>query len=144
MIHLLRIVLAVFLAALLAVPTTGNEGGENGGGTGVWILPRSSFLAEIDTGCQAFRSEFTAGSLSDLQFKVDALMGQPTATFVSDVDGSTYGLTVVGSIVRCPKELLQVGVGARGTILITDSSGRGYVLLLSVDEATGLVTIRVP
>jgi hypothetical protein len=42
---LLRFVLALALGVWLAMPSLGSEGGENAGGTGVWILPRATFMA---------------------------------------------------------------------------------------------------
>ena len=39
-----RILLALALAVWVAVPGVGSDGGENAGGTGVWILPRAASI----------------------------------------------------------------------------------------------------
>ncbi|MFK7738882.1 MAG: hypothetical protein AB8H80_01065 [Planctomycetota bacterium] len=145
----LRNVLALLTALLLALSATGTEGGEGGGGTGVWILPACAFLNSGNlegVPPQTSRMEIQAGeATSDIQLQVSSELGAVSATFFDEYSGSAMGLDVSGHRVIIGSELLMTmhACGsAGGSIVICDSSQKGYVISLLMDAA-GHVTLKV-
>ncbi len=147
MTYLLRVALVSLLALWLASPTTGSEGGENGGGTGVWILPACVPMPETTlTGTQFRASHVVASVANDVVLRTSNEMGATVATFTDELSGTPVALTVVGHNVRCPRAALEALANSplpSATIVCTDADQRGYVILVRVDPATGKVTFRV-
>ena len=143
---LLRKALVLLVAAWLAIPTVCDEGGENNGGTGVWILPACANVPA--TGAQGgapVRGQFERSDAStDVKMELASQMSSAVATFVDEVSGSPVALPVTGRIVTVPKQLLQTlkQTALTGSIIISDAAQRGYVLGLQVSSA-GVVKISV-
>ncbi len=133
MILLLRNLLVLLVAVCLAIPTICDEGGENNGGTGVWILPA---CANVTTPRATPRGSWTfSGAGSDVQLVVAAEMGAPSAMLVDDVSGVPVALAASGRTVTIPKSLLQAlhqsSIRA-ASVIIMDTAQCGYVLRLSI------------
>ena len=114
-------------------PGPGNGGGENNGGTGVWILPAcANIMASAqDPGVAARMNIEVPSTAADVRLQVDNSMGAASAVFVDDLSGAVIGMPVSGRLVTLPKQLLQAlqhsPIG-KGTLLITDASQMGYVI----------------
>lgn len=141
---LLRIALASLLAIFMALPSLGGDGGPNGGGTGVWVLPASSFL-----GAPAVpnpRDTHTSVSTSeDLVFKASDEVGAVVAVFFDDLTATPVALPVNGREITVPAALLTAlsqRVGASANIVIADASLRGYVVKVLI-AADRTATVRV-
>ena len=144
----LRTVLALLLAAWLAVPSTSSEGGENAGGTGVWILPCAAQVTQ-----EMLQASYTPRSVfecSDLQqgarLKLETGLGIAVATIVDDVSGTPVALSVNGSVVACPGNLLQAFASAgatSATLMIANSSQRGYVISVTIDASANKAVFAV-
>jgi hypothetical protein len=145
--HLLRSVLALITAAWLMSPAPGNGGGENNGGTGVWILPACANItaAAQDPAAAARMTIQVPGTASDVRLQVDSSMGVASAVFVDDLSGAVIGMPVAGRLVTLPRQLLQAlqhsPIG-KGTLMITDASQMGYVIRV-VAMADGSVSLAV-
>lgn len=144
MTSLLRLLAALALAICLALPGVGDDGGENGGGTGVWVLPRATYLTPPCGG--APRASLLAHSIhQDCVMQVSEEVGAATASFVDNLSGVPCALPVVGTSVRIPAALLQSLAGLSlptATVLIADAAQIGYVIHITVNgDATA--TIRV-
>jgi hypothetical protein len=146
---ILRLMLPVALASWLALPGIGGDGGENAGGTGVWILPRPTFMASGSpciTGATQARGATTVANVNEA-FALTAAeeLGAFTATLIDPVSGVPMALPTSGrSIVlgaSLLRDLQQAGVAA--SIVIADSQQLGYVMRLTFDAATGVGTIHV-
>lgn len=149
MTSMLRNLLALLVALWLAVPTTGTEGvgGENGGGTGVWILPACAGLTSsmIDPSAEP-RSTFETDDMDrDLLLRTSVQMGVASATFVDEVTGTPIALDVSGHIVTVPSELLQAIAQTSeraGSLIVSDASLRGYLITIEV-TSSGKIGVRV-
>lgn len=148
MTSLSRILLALALAVWVALPGVGSDGGENAGGTGVWILPcaasinSGSGLGGTPRDSRVLQAPLTA----DVAMQMSVEVGNAVATFVEQMAGVPVALPVNGSIVRIPATLLQALAQAphpNANILITDAAQVGYVIQVSIDRQSGAVTIRV-
>lgn len=141
-----RALLALLLAAWFTLPSTGDDGGENAGGTGVWILPRSTFLAATAcTGGGVPREAKTFTLASDIVLALSSEVGEATATWIDEIAGVAVSLPISGGQVRVPATLLQALGNAplrQATIVIADASHAGYVLEVDV-AANGTVTVGV-
>ncbi len=141
----LRWLVAFALAICMALPVLGGEGGENGGGTGIWILPRANFLT-MNGGAAAPRDVRTVGLSQDVLMEVHTDLGSVSATFVDQVSGSPVALQVQGRVVRVSASLLQM-LGTMSTktayITIADATQLGYLIRISVDPIAGTATIQV-
>lgn len=133
---LLRNVLVLLVAAWLAAPTVCDEGGENNGGTGVWILPCCANVpaVQLDFSQPAVAEIERPDTSADVKLKVASQVGAATATLIDDVAGVPIALPVVGRIVTLPKGLLQAMAQSykSGTIIISDANQRGYVLRVNI------------
>jgi hypothetical protein len=147
MTSMLRVLLVTALVAWIAQPTIGG-GGENAGGSGVWILPRAGALACSSGMPQGSpRAEFTVvGLTSALRLQVSNNMGIAVASLVEDLSGTPMPLPVSGYIVEVPSAML-IAVGALPTpharVLISDANQLGYVLKLEVDAPNDQVVVKV-
>lgn len=141
---LLRIALASLLAIFMALPSLGGDGGPNGGGTGVWVLPASSFLGA--TTVPNPRDTHTSVSTSeDLVFKASDEVGAVVAVFFDDLTATPVALPVNGREITVPAALLTAlsqRVGASANIVIADASLRGYVVKVLI-AADRTATVRV-
>ena len=138
--HLLRNALALIAVIWLVTPVPGDEGGENNGGTGVWILPACANITATSTDPAAgARAVMVAPSTAaDIRLRVDDNLGAAVATFTDDLSGSTVGLQVSGRVVTLSKQLLQALQQSplqKGTLLIVDAAQRGYVIRVSIVQS---------
>tara|TARA_R110002072_G_scaffold241027_5_gene399641 strand:+ start:6546 stop:6989 length:444 start_codon:yes stop_codon:yes gene_type:complete len=136
MTSMFRNVLVLLIAALLAVPTVCDPGGENGGGGGVWILPFCANVGGVNMESTAPRGTWIApNTASDVSMRTASQMGAASATFVDDVLGVPVSLSVTGRIVTVSHGLLQALAGSSkqsGIIIVTDAVQSGYVLRVAV------------
>ena len=144
-----RLVSALLVAAMLALPGVGSDGGENAGGTGVWILPRASFLSAAPVGQVPLpvpTSDFVSPVSVDLALTTASEMGSFTATLIDQISGAPLLLPTNGRNVILTRGTLQ-GLLAAGTtvahVLIADANQLGYVVGLSIDPATGAVKLAI-
>lgn len=146
----LRFVPVLLAAVLLALPSIGDEGGEGAGGTGVWILPRPTYLAP---GVPATTPPAVASvppvaltSGAGVALTIAAESGESTACLVDGVSGSSLPLPVSGRVVTVDRLVVQ-GLVASGTsvahIVVTDAQQLGYVIQVSIDLATGSATLSL-
>lgn len=137
---MIRTLLAFVLAVLVALPIVGSDGGENGGGTGIWILPRATCLAS-GHGTTPVDQKSVPSLSADLVMQVSSECGACTATLVDDVTGLPVALPVVGSRIRVPASLLQaLAAGStKASIVVLDDAGMGYAMTLAVSPMAGAV-----
>ena len=136
----LRVLIAFVIALIVALPIVSSDGGEGGGGTGIWILPRATFLgAGLATSPVDHKSLATLNN--DLVMQVSAECGACAATSIDEVSGMPVSLPVLGSRIRLPATLLQAlaATGAKANIVIMDSSGLGYSLSVTASSTNGLL-----
>jgi hypothetical protein len=141
--NILRLLLAVAVSVWLALPSSSSDGGENAGGTGVWVLPRASFLA----GCGSMprESKVLLGTTQDLVVEVSIEVGSFVATFLDEVTGLPVSLQSYGPRVRIPAALLQAVVASnhKAHIVISDANQFGYMLHIEVHPSTGAISVQV-
>lgn len=143
----LRSLFAAVLALWLAHPGVGGDGGENGSGSGVFILPHSGFFSSTSSLCGPGRQTITLNDLTrDATLTTSSEMGSPVATLVDQVSGVPIALPVSGKNVILPaavmQNLLQAGV-AEARILVVDGCQRGYQILLRIDAGARSATLTV-
>jgi hypothetical protein len=137
-----RLLLAVALLVWVALPGISGDGGENAGGTGVWILPRATPLAAVVPSAPPRADKLVSNLNQDLVMQVSAECGNVVGTFVDDIAAVPTALPVVGSLVRVPASLLQALVASGGTsahVVVTDGNHVGYVIELTVVQGTVVV-----
>ncbi|MFT4514431.1 MAG: hypothetical protein ACI91B_003140 [Planctomycetota bacterium] len=144
---LFRNVLVLLVAALLAIPTVCDEGGENNGGGGVWILPCCANIGgvNIQPGSAARATMLLSNTASDMSMRTECQMGASTATFVDDLSGVPVSLSVSGRIVTVSSALLQALEASSkktATIIVTDAQQCGYVMRVLI-QPDGSVKITV-
>lgn len=142
-----RALLAVLFAAWLAMPSLGDEGGENASGGGVWILPCAAIVDEsaLEGGGSA-RGQLAQQAINaDIRMQVSSNMGSASAVLVSCLSGDPLPLPVEGSNVVISRELLQtLALGKTAAqILIVDSQQNGYVIDLTIDATGSTATLQV-
>ncbi|MBL8727002.1 MAG: hypothetical protein JNM25_01135 [Planctomycetes bacterium] len=145
---LLRLVLPLAVAALVALPGIGSDGGDNAGGTGVWILPRPTFLASgaLESMAPAVHGVLNIASCgSGVALAAGAEMGDFVATLIDPISGMPIALPTNGRQILLSASLLAdlklAAVEAR--IVVSDSQHLGYVLGLALDSTTGACTVRI-
>lgn len=146
----LRFLLPAVFAAWLALPGIGSDGGENAGGTGVWILPRPTFLAsgapEI-TAATPDRGALAVPTVISGPISVAAAseLGSFTATLTDPISGVATSLPTNGREFTLTSAMLMglKSSGAGAHIVVSDSQQLGYVLRVSFDPATGSGSIKV-
>ncbi|MCU0866911.1 MAG: hypothetical protein MUC36_24260 [Planctomycetes bacterium] len=141
-----RLLVGIALLLWLALPVVSSEGGENAGGTGVWILPRAVPLAANPTSGPPREVHVCSNLSQDLMMMVSVECGNVVATLVDEVSGISTALSVSGSAVRCPGHLLQMLVTSgvrKAHIVISDSSQTGYVIQLLMSSVDASVSMRV-
>ena len=147
---LIRFSVAALLALWLAMPSVGGEGGENGGGTGVWILPRCEFLSGDPLAVGALGVPLATRSFSTLTHDVSLYgsseCGQIVATLIDSVSCVPMPLPVVGRNAVIPSSVLQ-GLRAAGIshaqVVMMDAAHQGYVIHLIIDLAAGSATLSI-
>jgi len=142
-----RFLACLLLALAIALRLLGGEGegGENAGGTGVWILPRSERIGSgspaIDPNSQLRVSPLQLSALDhDIGLRVSPECGEVVATLFAEPFGEPVPLQVQGNLVLIPSSLLSnlVNAGvAESIVVILDAYGNGYRLRLVLDFATG-------
>ena len=146
---LARLTLVAVFSAWLALPGVGSDGGENAGGTGVWILPRANFLASIP--CTTATAEVRAACAipsvaQSITVTTSSDLGVIVATLVDPVTGVPMPLATSGHDVVIPGSMLQnlrvAGCGS-ATIVIADDNHLGYVIEMSIDLAAGAATLKL-
>jgi hypothetical protein len=142
MTNLIRCLLALALAIGLVLPVVGGEGGENGGGTGVWILPRANFLS---TSMSVPRDTRTIPVNVDAILQVSNEVGVCSATSLDGLTGLPVSLPVVGNQVVVTAALLQ-SIGSLpskcANVVIADASQVGYLVRITVlQNGTALVQV---
>lgn len=147
-----RILAAALLALWLAIPgiSGDGEGGENAGGTGVWILPRCSSLTSNTPSNGLLVSQVPPIALgamtTEARFRVSNECGATVASLFDGASGTPIALPVVGQYVVLPVSVMQGLLTARiaeSDIVIIDAAHRGYLLHLSIDLVTGLGRISI-
>lgn len=140
----LRILLTLALAAFLVLPGFGGDGGENGGGTGIWILPRASSCVTASPGGVPRDQRCFASLQSDVVMQVSSDCGSVGATSLDDLTCVPSALPVLGNSIRVPASLLQMLAAshAKATVVVMDSQGIGYTLLVTASTTSGAL-IRV-
>lgn len=138
---LLRFLAIGLLAALLALPGRGHDGGENGSGTGVWVLPRATHLGPT-TGC-APRATFAVAPNKACILRASDDVGVSIGTLVDEDSGVVASVAVVGRDIYLPASMVQalVQAGAKATIVVIDGAQLGYVIDVSV--VAGKLILRV-
>jgi hypothetical protein len=143
-----RLVLPVVFAAWLALPGVGSDGGDNAGGTGVWILPRATFLASdaasIGGSVTARLPIPLANASSTITLTAASEMGSMTATMIDPVTGVPVSVPTNGHQIVIKDSLLTSvrNAGVTASIVVVDSLQQGYVIRIAF-EANGTGTIRV-
>jgi hypothetical protein len=141
-----RLLAGIALLLWLALPVVSSDGGENAGGTGVWILPRAVQLVANPTSGPPRESHLCNNLSQDLVMVASNECGNVVATLVDEVSGVSTALSVSGTVVRCPGHLLQtlVSTGVRKAhIVISDSSQTGYVIQLVMNTVDAGVSLLV-
>lgn len=147
---LIRILVATLLALWLAMPSIGGENGENGGGGGVWILPRCEFLAGdplANTQHGAPRATQSFGNLNQgVSLQGSSECGQIVATLIDPGSGVPVCLPVIGRNAVVSAAVLQ-GLRAAAVadvqIVMMDAARLGYVVHLHIDLIAGTATFTV-
>ena len=153
MFHALRVLTAALLAMWLALPGKSGEGdgGENAGGTGVWILPRCETISSNAgnfTGLGAPRiPPFVISDLAhDLRLRMSSDCGPASALLFDGTVGLETELPVSGLTVTVPASVLQTmfsaGV-ASADIVVMDAAHKGYLMRLGIDLLTARGTLAV-
>jgi hypothetical protein len=139
-----RFVVASLLAIAMALPGIGGDGGPNGGGTGVWVLPAASFLS-ASPATNARDTHVSVSTSEALRFKVSDEVGDVVALFIDELSGIPVALPVNGREVTIPVAVLGAmaqSVGARADIVIVDPTLRGYVIKVAI-AADRTAVVRV-
>lgn len=142
-----RALLAMLFAAWLAMPSVGDEGGENASGGGVWILPCAAIVDESAlAGGGSPRAQLTGHAVGEeLRMQVASNMGCASAVLVSSLSSDPVPVQVCGSVVKLSKQLLQTLAVGRvpAQLVIVDANQRGYVIDLGFDAAGSEVSLKV-
>lgn len=143
----LRFVPALLVAALLTLPGISSEGGENAGGTGVWILPRPAFVCAGAGDVAPTSPPLAISTLTnEVRLVTSTELGSMSATLVDSISGSPLPLPITGRDVVLSRAVLQ-GLAASGTteahIVVADAQQLGYVFKLSIDTAGGSATLTL-
>lgn len=147
---LLRFLAAALLVSWLTSPTRGGEGGENAGGTGVWILPRCTALAPSpgmggQTG--APQCTYTMSSLNaGLSLVASIECGTVVATLIDPGSGTPMALPASGRsalLSRTTIDGLRVAGVVSANIVMMDAARQGYVIYATFDYAANTATLAV-
>lgn len=145
--HLLRILTVALAAAWLATPGVSGEGegGENAGGTGVWILPGPCALGGGPAlGASAVRQVPTLAN--DVTMTVSAQLGSVVATACEAGSGTVIPLSVSGRDVTFRGSTMRAFRDANVQvveIVICDSSQQGYRIRFRIhpNGQSGVLTV---
>lgn len=142
-----RILVGIALLVWLAIPAAGHGGGgENAGGTGVWILPRAVPLCAAASATPVRESKLISDLGQDLMMSVSGECGIAVATFVDDITGVVTALPVSGALVRLPASLLQAMVASscpQANIVVSDCNHVGYLIELRLAPGSQTISICV-
>lgn len=138
----LRLLCALIFAICLALPSVSGDGGENGGGTGVWVLPRATYLT---SGVVEPRAAQVVSPGQDLILEMSCEVGMATAVFVDDLSQVPVSLQVTGSQVRLPAAVMQSFLASSAltaTIMIADAAHMGYLIRVTA-QPNGTLSLQV-
>lgn len=138
----LRLLFALIFAICLALPSVSGDGGENGGGTGVWVLPRATYLT---SGVVEPRAVQLASPGQDLMLEMSCEVGLATAVFIDDLSQVPVSLMVNGSQVRLPAAVMQSFLACSAqsaTIMISDAAHMGYLIRV-IAQSNGTLSLQV-
>ena len=143
----LRLLLCLFAALWFALPSPGDEGGENASGTGVWILPACATITTQSVQPTApTKDQYATSNLtSAVNLRVATSMGATTAVFIDDVLGISVPLDVSGRTVKVPAGLLQAisqGTTSAGPLVIVDSAQNGYLIRIRVQNGSAIFDLK--
>lgn len=142
----LRSLPALVVAALLALPGVGSEGGEGAGGTGVWILPGPKFVGTAPLTAPVTAAAPTSQWVGDIKLAAAPGMDGVTAMLIDEVSGESMALPVCGREVVLDRSVLA-GLIAAGVntahIVIVDANQLGYVFKVAVDAANASATLQL-
>ncbi|MCA8948872.1 MAG: hypothetical protein KDE27_05175 [Planctomycetes bacterium] len=139
-----RLVVVLLAAVWLAAPSLGGEGGENAGGTGVWVLPGGSSLG--GNGQSGNLSREIPNLTKDFKLTVASNVGAFVATACEAGSGVIVPLASSGRDVLLPAAMLR---GFRDEnvahvdIVIADSEMVGYRIRLSIPAAGETATLTI-
>lgn len=146
MFQALRVLAAALLALWLALPGRSGEGdgGENAGGTGVWILPRCETINSgsgngIGIGQPRVAPFAIPDFAHDLHLKLSNDCGPASALLFDGSAGLEIELPIVGQTLTVPASVLQSLFSARvavSDIVVLDASHKGYLMRLRLDLLT--------
>lgn len=150
--RLLRSLSLMLAGLLLVLPVIGHDdrGGGGGGESGVWILPRSSYIGNnggagiISTPPRATRPHSDLSR--DLQMEMSSEMQSPVAVLMDPQTNVSVQLPVDGKVVTVPGVMLQTYVAAGLTQVygtLVDGQGRGYVLRVTFDLSQRSAAISI-
>jgi len=147
---LIRTFVAALLALWLAMPSVGGEGGENGGGGGIWILPHCDMLsgdplANAPVGTPRSSRAFATLSQS-VTMQGSNTLGQVVATLIDPVSCIPMPLPVLGRSATVPSSVLlglQAAGIANAQIVIMDAAHQGYVIHVFLDLAASTATFSI-
>lgn len=134
---LVRYLSLLLAGLLLALPLLSSGGGDNAGGTGVWVLPRQNsagFLGGIPALSAPRDSKTVSLTGNPLVLGIASDMVNPIATLVDRQTQLGLPLQVLGNFVSIPATSLAQIAAMPGTIadcIILDASARGYLIKIT-------------
>lgn len=151
----LRYLLPLLVAALWAiVPASGEDTG--GGDSGVWILPRSTFVSGVSmisspngpgTGTEPRDFRYGLPRHDPVSMRVSPeVQLPPVATITEPISSLRIPVYISGGVATLRPEAMALliqtpGATAVGTLI--DRQGRGYLLTVTVDGSQDTVDIAV-
>lgn len=150
MMAVVRAVLLVLVGLFAVLPLFGHDDEGGGGDSGVWILPRSSYLGSgggpqiISAPPRGIRHHPDLSR--DLSLQMSSEMSEPTGVLTDPVTNRPIPLAVDGMHVTVRSATLRsiesAGVTeVYGTVI--DSQGRGYILRLRIDPIQHTATLEI-
>lgn len=148
-----RVLAAALLALWFAIPGVSGDGdgGENAGGTGVWILPRCTSISSGSSSLgQLTQPRVAPLAIPDLthtvKFRVSDECGASIATLFDGQSALPVDLPVVGQYVELSAAVLQglhAASIAESHIVVTDANARGYLMRLRIDLAAARAEVLI-
>lgn len=148
MVRMVRLLIALLTALLLALPGFGGGGGGGGDSTGVWILPRSSQLGTMPPSSVTTPRGTTnyPGFSTPITLKVAAEVIRPTAALVNPLTNQLMALPVAGDVVTIPASVLtnfaSLGITTASGYIV-GANGRGYYFRLRLDLVQRVVALEI-
>lgn len=139
-----RVLLVLAFVALPALGVPGG-GGDNAGGTGVWILPACATVSTSESLGQPRLSIAIADPTRDAVLECAPELGAAVASGVDEMGGSPVLFTVVGRRVTLPGAWLSALSRTRvnADVVVADGAMAGYHIHVAVDPLDGKVQLHV-